>query len=88
MIRSGAGEILDEAGWLLADDGFRYRACSEEDEADERKDCVDGREKLVVNIISADFALWGLYNEIYQQYLTDIGVDAPIKTAEWNAMAR
>ena len=20
-----AGEILDEAGWLLADDGFRYR---------------------------------------------------------------
>ncbi len=65
-----AGEILDEAGWLLADDGFRYR---------------DG-EKLVVNIISADFALWGLFNEIYQQYLTEIGIDAPIKTAEWNAM--
>ncbi len=65
-----AGEILDEAGWLLADDGFRYR----------------NGEKLVVNIISADFALWGLYNEIYQQYLTEIGIDAPIKTAEWNAM--
>jgi peptide/nickel transport system substrate-binding protein len=76
-----AGEILDEAGWLLADDGFRYRDCT-----DDTVNCEDGKERLVVNIISADFALWGLYNEIYQQYLTDIGVDAPIKTAEWNAM--
>ncbi len=77
-----AGEILDEAGWLLADDGFRYRECDGQGPGE----CVDGREKLVVNIISADFALWGLYNEIYQQYLTDLGIDAPIKTAEWNAM--
>ena len=76
-----AGEILDEAGWLIADDGFRYRDCT-----DDTENCEDGKERLVVNIISADFALWGLYNEIYQQYLTDIGVDAPIKTAEWNAM--
>ena len=77
-----AGEILDEAGWLLADDGFRYRACDGQGQGE----CVDGLEKLVVNIISADFALWGLFNEIYQQYLTEIGIDAPIKTAEWNAM--
>ena len=76
-----AAEILEEAGWALADDGFRYRDCN-----DESLNCEDGKERLVVNIISADFALWGLYNEIYQQYLTDIGVDAPIKTAEWNAM--
>ena len=27
-----------------------------------------------------------MFNEIYQQYLTEIGIDAPIKTAEWNAM--
>ncbi len=82
-----AGQILDEAGWLLADDGFRYRECDmDEEDPPEFKECVDGREKLVVNIISADFALWGLFNEIYQQYLTDIGIDAPIKTAEWNAM--
>ena len=65
-----AREILDEAGWVLADDGFRYR---------------DG-EKLVINIISTDFSDWGLMNEIYQQALTEIGVDAPVKTAEWNAM--
>ena len=65
-----AGEILDEAGWVLADDGFRYR---------------DG-ERLVINLISTDFADWGLMNEIYQQALTEIGVDAPVKTAEWNAM--
>ncbi len=77
-----AGEILDEAGWLLADDGFRYRECDGQGPGE----CVDGLEKLVVNIISADFALWGLFNEIYQQYLTEIGIDAPIKTAEWNAM--
>ena len=76
-----AGEILDEAGWLLADDGFRYRDCT-----DDTVNCEDGKERLVVNIISADVALWGLYNEIYQQYLTDIGVDAPIKSAEINAM--
>ncbi|MCY4071561.1 MAG: ABC transporter substrate-binding protein, partial [Chloroflexi bacterium] len=76
-----AAEILEEAGWALADDGFRYRDCN-----DRTVECVDGKERLVVHIISADFALWGLFNEIYQQYLTDIGVDAPIKTAEWNAM--
>ena len=82
-----AGEILDEAGWLMADDGFRYRECDMNEESPpEFKECVDGLEKLVVNIISADFALWGLFNEIYQQYLTDIGIDAPVKTAEWNAM--
>ena len=76
-----AGEILDEAGWLLADDGFRYRDCT-----DRTVNCEDGKERLVVHIISADVTLWGLYNEIYQQYLLDIGVDAPIKTAEINAM--
>ena len=76
-----AAEILEEAGWALADDGFRYRDCN-----DESLNCEDGKERLVVNIISADFALWGLFNEIYQQYLTEIGIDAPIKTAEWNAM--
>lgn len=82
-----AGEILDEAGWLLADDGFRYRDCDMNEESPpEFKECVDGREKLVINIISTDFSDWGLMNEIYQQALTEIGVDAPVKTAEWNAM--
>ncbi|MCY4020239.1 MAG: ABC transporter substrate-binding protein [Chloroflexi bacterium] len=76
-----AAEILEEAGWALADDGFRYRDCN-----DRTVECVDGKERLVVHIISADVALWGLYNEIYQQYLLDIGVDAPIKSAEINAM--
>jgi peptide/nickel transport system substrate-binding protein len=65
-----AKQILEDAGWALADDGFRYR---------------DG-EKLVVNIISTDFADWGPNNVIYQQALTEIGIDAPIKTMEWNAM--
>ena len=65
-----AGNILDEAGWVLADDGFRYR---------------DG-EKLVLNIISTDFSDWGIHNEVYQQALTEIGIDTTIKTAEWNAM--
>ncbi len=82
-----AGQLLDEAGWLMADDGFRYRECDmNEENPPAGKECVDGREKLVVNMISADFALWGLFNEIYQEYLTDVGIDAPIKTAEWNAM--
>ncbi len=65
-----AKQILEDAGWKLAEDGFRYR---------------DG-EKLVVNIISTDFADWGPNNVIYQQALTEIGIDAPIKTMEWNAM--
>lgn len=65
-----AKQILEDAGWALADDGFRYR----------------NGEKLVVNLISSDFADWGRNNVIYQQALTEIGIDAPIKTMEWNAM--
>ena len=65
-----AGEILDEAGWVLADDGFRYRA---------------RREAGYQYHLHRLFRL-GLVNEIYQQALTEIGVDAPVKTAEWNAM--
>jgi ABC-type transport system substrate-binding protein len=63
-------KILEDAGWKLADDGFRYR----------------NGEKLVVNIISTDFADWGPNNVIYQQALIQIGIDAPVKTMEWNAM--
>ncbi len=63
-------QILEDAGWALDADGFRYR---------------DG-EKLVVNIISTDFSDWGPNNVIFQQALSEIGIDAPIKTMEWNAM--
>ena len=78
-----AGEILDEAGWLLADDGFRYRDCNER-----TVNCEDGKERLVVNIISADFALWGLFNEIYQQQLTEIGIGRPDQDSGMERHAR
>lgn len=83
----GPGAALAQVSIVLAKsaaasiDGFRYRDCT-----DRTVNCEDGKERLVVHINCADVALWGLYNEIYQQYLLDIGDNAPINSAGINAM--
>jgi len=64
-----AGEILDEAGWIMGDDGVRYR---------------DG-EPLVLDILSTDFSTYGQFNEILQEQLRRVGMDSEIRTLEWGA---
>jgi peptide/nickel transport system substrate-binding protein len=64
-----AGRILDEAGWTMGDDGIRER---------------DG-EQLRLQILSTDFARYGLYNEIIQEQIREIGIDSEIELHEWGA---
>jgi peptide/nickel transport system substrate-binding protein len=64
-----AGRILDEAGWEMGDNGVRER---------------DG-EPLVLKILSTDFARYGLYNEIIQEQIREIGIDSEIELHEWGA---
>ncbi len=64
-----AAAILDEAGWVMGDDGVRER---------------DG-EKLIVNLLSTDYTNWGLMNQVLQEQLAAIGIASEISSQEWNA---
>jgi peptide/nickel transport system substrate-binding protein len=70
-----AARILEEAGWELDDDGFRYR---------------DG-ELLQIQCLSTDHedptdhGNWGQMNEFFQEQLRQIGMDIRIETLEWGA---
>lgn len=64
-----AGRILDEAGWVMGDDGVRQR---------------DGQ-PLFVNILSTDYSNYGLFNQAIQEQLRAIGIDSEITSLEWNA---
>lgn len=64
-----AAAILDEAGWVMGDDGVRER---------------DG-EKLTVNLLSTDYTNWGLMNQVLQEQLAAIGIASEISSQEWNA---
>ena len=65
-----AGALLDEAGWVMGDDGVRER---------------DGQ-PLRLALLSTDFADWGLFNQIFQEQLRVVGIDTEITSLEWNAM--
>lgn len=65
-----AGALLDEAGWVMGEDGIRAR---------------DGQ-PLRLALLSSEFADWGLFNQIFQEQLRVVGVDTEITTLEWNAM--
>ncbi|HEV2528177.1 MAG TPA: ABC transporter substrate-binding protein [Thermomicrobiales bacterium] len=65
-----AGELLDQAGWVMGDGGIRQR---------------DGQ-PLKLNLLSTDFADWGLFNQIFQEQLRQVGIDIEITSLEWNAM--
>ncbi len=62
-----AASILDEAGWILENDGYRYR---------------DGQ-VLEVEILSADHEDHQRYNQIIQQQLGRLGFKSDIVTLEW-----
>jgi peptide/nickel transport system substrate-binding protein len=67
-----AGRILEEAGWVMGDNGVRQR---------------DGQ-NLKVNVLSTQLerALsYGLMNEIIQQSIEEIGFETEIQTMEWGA---
>jgi peptide/nickel transport system substrate-binding protein len=64
-----AVRILEEAGWVAGSDGVRER---------------DGA-RLSVSILSTDFSGWGLYNQIIQEQLGEVGIASEISTLEWNA---
>jgi peptide/nickel transport system substrate-binding protein len=70
-----AERVLEEAGWVLEDDGFRYR---------------DG-ELLRIHCLSTDHedptdhGNWGQMNEFFQEQLRQIGMDLEIETLEWGA---
>ncbi len=65
-----AGTLLDEAGWVMGDDGIRER---------------DGQ-PLRLALLSTDFTDWGLFNQIFQEQLRVVGIDTEITSLEWNAM--
>lgn len=65
-----AAQLLDEAGWVMGDGDIRQR---------------DGQ-PLFLNMLSTDFSNWGLYNQIIQEQLREVGIDSEITTLEWNAM--
>ncbi len=62
-----AEQLLDEAGWILGEDGIRRK---------------DG-EPLEVVILTSDSELRVLYSEIIQEQLNEIGFDAEIVSLEW-----
>jgi peptide/nickel transport system substrate-binding protein len=67
-----AGEILDEAGWVMGDSGYRER---------------DG-EVLQVNVLSTQLERqlsYGLMNELIQEGMEAIGIQTEIQTMEWGA---
>jgi peptide/nickel transport system substrate-binding protein len=64
-----AGQILDEAGWVMGDDGVRQR---------------DGQ-PLTINLLSTDYLNWGLMNQVLQEQLAAIGIASEISSLEWNA---
>lgn len=64
-----AGQILDEAGWAMGEDGVRQR---------------DGQ-PLTVNLLSTDYLNWGLMNQVLQEQLAAIGIASEISSLEWNA---
>jgi peptide/nickel transport system substrate-binding protein len=67
-----AGEILDEAGWVMGDSGYRER---------------DG-EILTVNVLSTQLERqlsYGLMNELIQEGMEQIGIQTEIQTMEWGA---
>jgi peptide/nickel transport system substrate-binding protein len=67
-----AGEILDEAGWVMGDNGYRER---------------DG-ETLTVNVLSTQLERqlsYGLMNELIQEGLENIGIQTEMQTMEWGA---
>ncbi len=67
-----AGEILDEAGWVMGDNGYRER---------------DG-ETLTVNVLSTQLERqlsYGLMNELIQEGLESIGIQTEMQTMEWGA---
>jgi peptide/nickel transport system substrate-binding protein len=70
-----AAQVLEDAGWELDDDGYRYR---------------DG-EKLEIHCLSTDHedptdhGNWGQMNEFFQEQLRQIGMDLRIETLEWGA---
>lgn len=66
-----AGEILDEAGWVLGDDGVRVR---------------DGvRASITFQTIAGD-QVRSLYQQMIQQNLADIGIETQIENVESNAL--
>lgn len=65
-----AGKILDEAGWVMGDDGIRQR---------------DG-EPLAVNILSTQLERqlsYGLMNELIDEALRNLGFQTELQTMEW-----
>lgn len=64
-----AGELLDEAGWVMGDDGIRER---------------DG-EPLTLNILTSDREERVLMSQIIHEQLQDVGIDAEMTTLEWGA---
>lgn len=64
-----AGSLLDEAGWVKGDDGYRYK---------------DG-EKLEMIVLTSDAEVRVLVSQIIQEQLRQIGIDAEVVTLEWGA---
>jgi peptide/nickel transport system substrate-binding protein len=61
----GAGRILDEAGWVMGDDGIRVK---------------DGqRLELVANVL-ADVPEYGELTQVVQAQLRDVGMDVSLKS--------
>lgn len=64
---TGAGKILDDAGWKMGSDGIRARAGT----------------KLSLSILSTSLGDFQLLNQIVQQQLKAIGIDSKITSLEW-----
>jgi len=64
-----AGQLLDEAGWTLGDDGIRYR---------------DG-EPLELNILTSDREERVLMSQILDEQFKAIGIKSELTTLEWGA---
>ena len=64
-----AGELLDQAGWELGDDGIRYK---------------DG-EPLELRILTSDREERVLMSQILHEQLEDVGFQADMTTLEWGA---
>jgi len=64
-----AAQLLDEAGWVLGDDGLRYR---------------EG-EPLKITILTSDAEERVLISQILAEQLSAVGIDPEIVTLEWGA---